>query len=138
MKNSSNQKIIAKIEMPIYYQMRKKKVLLGWNQIIPLHPYSRNNLKKWYNLKVLEQVSGRKDSLYDGKFGAEIRLYYHNARCDLGNVCSVADKFAMDALQEANVIINDNVNKYVESSYVVAGNDRDNPRVEIILYEVAE
>ena len=103
-----------------------------------MHRYTRNNIKRWYNEIVLSQVSGKEIECYDGTYGIKITLYYQNVRCDNANVCGVADKFTLDALQECNILANDNVTKCVETQYVVGGCDKDNPRVEIEIYKVEE
>lgn len=111
-------------------------MLLGWNQILMLHRYTKNTLKRWYDGVVLSQVSGKEVEEYDGKYGIRITLFYQNARCDLGNVCGVAEKFTLDALQECCVLKNDNVTRCVETNYIVGGCDKENPRVEIEIYKV--
>lgn len=128
--------IFLTLTNPIYKITRNKKTLLGWNQVLMMHRFTKNNLKRWYDSVVLSQISGKEIEEYDGKYGIEIVLFYHNARCDLGNVCGVAEKFTLDALQEGGVLKNDNVTKCVETKYIVGGCDKENPRVEVKLYKI--
>lgn len=128
--------IFLTLTNPIYKITRNKKTLLGWNQVLMMHRFTKNNLKRWYSDIVISQVSGKKIEEYDGKYGIEVTLFYENARCDNSNVCGVADKFTLDALQECGVLKNDNVTKCVETIYRVGGCDKENPRVEIKIYKI--
>lgn len=121
---------------PIYKTTRNRKTLLGWNQVLAMHRFTKNSLKRWYDTVVLSQLSGKKIEEYDGKYGIEITLYYENARCDLGNVCGIAEKFTLDALQECGALKNDNVVRCVETKYLVGGCDKENPRVEVNIYKI--
>lgn len=128
--------MIANVEVPIYKTTRKKKTLLGWNQIALMHYKSRNNLKVWYTKEVEKRIDRTNMETYDGLYEAVFTLYYENVRCDLSNVCSVADKFVMDAIQELGLVKNDNVSRYVKATYLVGGRDKENPRVEVIIKRI--
>ncbi|MGL5713516.1 MAG: hypothetical protein ACRCX2_10900 [Paraclostridium sp.] len=125
---------ILEMTLPIYYHYKKKNLLLGWNQVMNLHPFTKNNMKRWYNAVVLSQLSDKSYDLYDGKFRVEYDLYYGHARMDMSNVLGVTEKFFLDAIQEAGIVKSDNVNNHIGSTFRVAGRDGDNPRVEIRIY----
>lgn len=55
---------------------------------------------------------------------------------DTSNVCSIHDKFFMDALVEAHKLPDDNYRHYVETGYKFGGIDKGNPRVDIEIYAV--
>ncbi len=55
---------------------------------------------------------------------------------DAPNIVAVIDKFLLDALQESNVIENDNVQHYIRSSWEVVAQDRVNPRIEVEIKEI--
>lgn len=127
--------LLCSLTLPIYYTYRKKNTLLGWNQVSPMHPFTRNNVKKWYDSIVLNQLVGWDKPVYDGKFTIEIDLYYPHARIDMSNVCGVAEKFMLDSIQNAGVVANDNVNNHVGTSCKIGGRDSDKPRVEVRIYK---
>ena len=55
---------------------------------------------------------------------------------DVNNVCSVADKFLMDAIVEYGKLEDDNYNYYLgfgKTSF--GGVDKENPRIEVIIHE---
>ena len=54
------------------------------------------------------------------------------------NVVSVIDKFLLDALQECNVISNDNMKKYVYCEAKVEKKDIENPRLVCVISEVEQ
>lgn len=130
--------LLVKIEMPIYKQKKKGKMLLAWNQLSLLHYRSRNTLKVWYNDTVTNKLLGEAFDGYDGLYESIITLYYENSRCDMSNVCSIADKFFLDTAQTLGIVTNDNVKRYVKATYIVGGQDKENPRVEIELYKIKE
>lgn len=70
-----------------------------------------------------------------GKFTVHTKLYYKNPSSDGRNVVPMVEKFLLDALQEAGVIVNDNVKYDMGGSWEVAGQDKLNPRVEITIEE---
>lgn len=57
-------------------------------------------------------------------------------RTDLGNVCSIHDKFFMDALVRSGVIADDNYNYVTKTVYQIGHVDPQNPRMEIYIKEV--
>lgn len=122
-------RVIAEVVLPLYYPNKKKPLLLGWNQVMNLHPYTKNTMKRWYDNFVLSQLSKESYDLYDGKFSVSYQLYYPHARIDLGNVGGVADKFFCDAIQNAGLVKSDNVNNCIGISFLVAGRDAENPRI---------
>ena len=129
--------MFLKFTMPIYKQKKNgKRLLLGWNQLACLNKYTKNSIKQWYHREVINKLKGTISEVYKGKYRVEIVLFYKNVRCDLSNVCSVADKFSLDALQELGILKEDNVKHAVEVHYRLGGCDKENPRVEIELWRV--
>ena len=49
---------------------------------------------------------------------------------------AVIDKFLLDALQEHNIIVQDNIQYYIASSWEVVAQDRVNPRIEVEIKEI--
>jgi hypothetical protein len=51
------------------------------------------------------------------------------------NVGALIDKFVQDSLQQSNIVRNDNVQFYTRSVFEVGGQDRLNPRVDVLIEE---
>ena len=120
------------MELPIYWQEKKDKtVLVSMNKYRNYPYFTQNRLKRDYHSLI-------KSCLLKGKFeplraGYEIRykLYYKNSNCDMSNIISMIDKFLNDALKENGIIADDNVKIYKRITGEVAGQDKQNPRIEI-------
>ena len=125
------------LELPIYWQEKKDKtVLVSMNKYRNYPYFTQNRLKRDYHILI-------KSCLLKGKFeplraGYEIRykLYYKNSNCDMANIISMIDKFLNDALKENGIIADDNVKIYKRITGEAAGQDKQNPRVEIIIEEM--
>lgn len=123
--------MIIKIILPIYIKHRKKNVLVGMNVFRNLHYTTKNKWKRAYHDMVIAQLKPLHQINFDGEISCSHKLYYKNSNCDMNNICSLVDKFTMDALQEFGVIKNDNVTRYNSYKATVTGQDKSNPRVEI-------
>lgn len=126
------------IELPIYwtqhYKTKKDKtVLVGMNWYRNAHHHSQNAMKKHFHSLVGPQVSMIPNL---GKFKLTIEIYYKNSSCDGANIAALIEKFTLDALQEQEVILNDNVQYHLGSTWEVAGQDKDNPRCLITITNI--
>ena len=123
------------VVMPMYFMKSKKRTMVGMNVFRNLHYTTKNKLKRDFASKVFEQLEEKniKFDVYDGLYECEFILYYENKLCDMPNVCSLIDKFVLDAFVTYGVVKNDNVARYVKSTYVVGGQDKQNPRVVVNL-----
>lgn len=134
---------MIKLELPIYQEItigrgenkKKKSVLISINGYRNWHYQTECKMKHIYTDLVKTRLKHVKCSS-KGFIRVRYNLYYKNSRMDLMNVISIIDKYLMDALQEMKIIENDNVKNYVECVSRVAGEDRTNPRVEIIVEEL--
>ena len=61
--------------------------------------------------------------------------YYKNVVSDLPNAGALASKFFNDSLQTLNLVPNDNVKYLLAEHYLVGGQDKLNPRIEIQIKE---
>lgn len=124
------------LTMPIYKQKKNgKRLLLGWNQISNLNRYAKNSIKQWYTREVIKRIDGEEKINYDGKYSLVLTLYYKNKRSDRNNVCAVAEKYTLDALQVYGLITEDDVEHSIECHSYVGGRDKGNPRIEIELFK---
>lgn len=119
------------VVVPIYFQQtKKKKVLLGLNWYRNAHFVASNNAKRWIAKIIGEQV---KDVLpLSGELEVRYVIYLKNNRSDGGNVRSVIEKFGLDALVKAGIIVDDksDIITQDESIYLF---DKKNPRAEITI-----
>lgn len=126
--------MLIKITLPIYTKFKKKDTLVGMNIVRNLHYTTKNKWKQNYHKLVWEQLKPFQKLNFDGYVRCEHKLYYKNANCDMNNVCSMIDKYTMDAIQEYGIIKNDNVLRYNQYEVTVGGKDIVNPRVEVFIF----
>jgi len=70
------------------------------------------------------------------KYDEPVRLYFvlwkpSKRRIDRANICSIVEKFACDVLTECGVWEDDNDEYILSTTYLTAGVDKENPRVEL-------
>lgn len=135
--------MIIKLELPIYQSVSQgrglnkkiKTFLMSMNWYRNAHYQLECKIKRKYHQLIKRRLKGVKSQM-TGFVKVSYNLYYKNSQSDLMNVISIIDKYLMDALQELSIIENDNVKNYVECVIKVAGEDKENPRVEIIVEEI--
>lgn len=116
------------------YTDQKSPKMLGLNWYSVCHYRERGNQKKLFTYEVGKILPNNFDTL-KSPVKVSYDIYYKNMRSDGGNIVGVIDKFLMDALQEFDIIEEDNVQHYIESSWKVIGQDRQNPRVIMTIEE---
>ena len=124
------------ITLPIYWsQSGSKTVLVSMNAYRNWHFHTSNKFKRDFHELVGNQLDGL--TPIQGQFRLSISIYYKNPNCDGANIAALIEKVVLDALQEHNIIINDNVNYHLGSTWSIAGQDKTNPRCIIIIQEAA-
>lgn len=123
---------VINLILPIYFGNRKK-YMIGMNWYSTSHYRARNNVKQEFH-KMVDKILSNGYKL-SSPIKTHYKVYYKNILSDAPNVVAVIDKFLMDALQESGVIENDNVQHYLYSSWEVAGQDKNNPRIEVSIME---
>lgn len=121
-------------------------LIKGKNQLVGLNWYSRakeyeKNFMKDVYVDLIEKQFEEKlinKMLVDIKYKVYYKLYYSNPTSDMPNITSVMSKFLNDAIQELGLVKNDNVKFLVREVHEVVGEDKENPRCEIIIKEVKE
>lgn len=106
-----------------------KSWILNLNNYRNTHYRVLNNCKINYKEVMTKQI--KKLPKFDNV--AVIYTAYNktNRKFDLGNVCSVHEKFFEDAMVELGKLPDDNVSRIPLVLYVYGGLDRDKPRVDI-------
>lgn len=127
------------VVLPIYYiQEFKTKAnkthLVGMNLYRNAHHFLQNAMKKHFQELVLEQLPSVEQKLKT--FTVDYKVYYKSPVCDGSNIVALIEKFYLDAIKTHGLISDDNVNYHLGSTWAVAGQDKDNPRVEIAIKEI--
>lgn len=130
---------MIKLLLPVYYTQeyktkKDKTFLVSLNWYRNAHYHIQNTVKKYYHEVVTEQLN--ENEAIQGKYKVTYNYFYKNAASDMTNVTPMCSKWINDALQENNIVINDNVKYLVEEIHKVAGVDKDNPRCEVLIEEV--
>lgn len=127
------------VVLPIYYiQEFKTKAnkthLVGMNLYRNAHHFLQNAMKKHFQELVLEQLPSVEQKLK--QFTVNYKVYYKSPVCDGSNIVALIEKFYLDAIKTHGLISDDNVNYHLGSTWSVAGQDKENPRVEIAIKEI--
>jgi hypothetical protein len=123
------------IELPIYWTQhfktkKDKTVLVGMNWYRNAHFHAQNAMKKDFHELVYKQLP---DLTLSDTFKLELKIFYKNQNCDGANIAALIEKFTLDALQDAEVIVNDNVKYHLGSSWEIVEQSKDNPRCIITI-----
>ena len=119
--------------MPLSVYVGRKKYTINLNYYRNWHKFVNNKIKEEYQRLVydlLPKVKYKKIKLVFTFFPSSKR------KIDRSNILSIHEKFFCDALVKAGIIEDDN-DSFIESSFYKSGNiDKDDPRVEIEVFEV--
>lgn len=127
-----------KLELPIYWTKHfktqpSKTVLTSLNWYRNAYHYDQNAWKQEMHDVVKTQLDSLNVETIEDCYVLHIDLYYKNPNCDGSNVCPLTEKAVLDALQHYKVVSNDNVRKHVGTTWRVAGQDKNNPRAEVLV-----
>lgn len=125
--------------LPIYYTQEfktkpNKTSLVGMNLYRNAHHFLQNNMKKHFQDLVIEQLPSVVEVIQ--QFTVTYKLYYKSPVCDASNIVALIEKFYLDAIKEHGLIIDDNVNYHISSSWQVIAQDKTNPRIEVTIKEL--
>lgn len=125
--------------LPIYYTQEfktkpNKTSLVGMNLYRNAHYFLQNNMKKHFQDLVIEQLPSVVEVIQ--QFTVTYKLYYKSPVCDASNIVALIEKFYLDAIKEHGLIIDDNVNYHISSSWQVIAQDKTNPRIEVTIKEL--
>lgn len=118
------------VVLPIYWTQEyktkpDKTILVGMNFYRNAHYHSQNKLKQYFHGLVISQLQNH---TFEGSFKLHISIYYKNSNCDGSNISALIEKFALDAFQEAGVVINDNVKYHKGTTWEIVEQDKEDPR----------
>lgn len=121
---------------PLRVNKSKSKMFsLNLNGYRNEHHHGLNNAKAEFKRAMTEQIQ----ALPEFKVVSLTYVYYPKTKhlSDLGNVCSIVDKFFADALVELGKLPDDNYLYIPEINFRMGAIDSLHPRVEILIEEVA-
>ncbi len=122
--------ITAPISVPI---SKNKSLALNLNIYRNAHYQSLNKAKVMFKELLREQIEPMNSMT---SITARYVLFVGSRRLtDVANVCTVVDKFFMDALVEFGKLPDDNYQHLPKVIYEFGGYDKENPRVEIYIEE---
>jgi hypothetical protein len=126
------------ITLPIYWtkEFARKDpitVLTGMSWYRNAHYTDQNRWKQEFADKVNEQIP--LNTVIEGRYTLSILLYYKNPQCDGSNIVPLIEKVLLDALQNQKVVRQDSVKFHIGSTWMIAGQDKLNPRCEITIIE---
>ena len=125
-----------KLSLPVYTVPKKLRFnLITINWYRNAHYQISHEMKKQYLSLISEELKDLGTRI-NGKYKVTYIYHYKNKNSDLMNVVSIIDKFFLDALQELEIVQEDNVKHCVEVVARVGQQDKENPRVEIIVESV--
>jgi hypothetical protein len=117
------------IELPIYYAAGKGKMqLVGMNWYRNAHFHQQHAVKKHYHGLIREAVGKYKGAAMP-RFYTGYSVFMKNAASDPSNVVAIFEKFWLDALQDAGVIMGDSAKYHAGSSGYDCNIDKENPRI---------
>ena len=120
---------------PLQIFVGKRKFILNLNNYRNTHYRVLNNAKVTYKMYMKKQIEKLP------KLQPPIQITYtvfkgDKRNCDIGNICSVHQKFFEDALVELGKLPDDNHNMIKRSIFEWGGIDRLNPCVQVMIEEV--
>lgn len=130
-------KIISPLKIPLSY---KKDGSIGKEFILNLNNY-RNAYFRTLNQSKIMYKKAIVEQLQDKPRYNRVAIIYQvfkgdNRRYDIGNVLSIHQKYFEDALVETGKLPDDKADNLPLVIYTNGGIDRDNPRVEITVYDI--
>ena len=129
------------VTLPIYYTQEfktkaNKTSLVGMNLYRNAHHFLQNDMKKYFQSLVIEQLPAVAEVLQ--QFTVTYKLYYKSPVCDGSNIIALIEKFYLDALKEHGFIADDNVKYHLGSSWTIIEQDKENPRVEVTIHKTEQ
>jgi hypothetical protein len=129
---------MIKIDLPIYYTIeyktkKDKTILIGLNWYRNVHYMLNNKVKKYYHNIIKEKLNGTKQ--FKNKINITYKIYLKRRGSDFHNVRSVVEKYILDGLISAGIIVDD-TDEYINIIKTIPmGVDKNNPRLELLIEE---
>lgn len=131
-------KLLGKVSSPLVVILPRKtkadkRFILNLNVYRNTYYIVLNQAKSLYSEVMEEQIKALPEM---DKIKVTFTVYPKTRRLtDIPNVCIIHDKFFMDALVHDGKLVDDNYKYHCESTYKFGEVDKENPRVDIEIYE---
>ena len=113
-----------------------KEFSLNLNTYRNAHFRTLNTSKHKYKIEIVEQLQ---DKPRYKRIAIVYKVFKGDARrYDIGNILSIHEKYFEDAMVESGKLPDDKADNIPMVLYTDGGIDRDNPRVEIIVFNTDE
>ena len=131
---------MIRLEVPVYYTRAtgrgsKKKIttsLISFNWYAGMNSFAQRDFKRKYH-DILMDCLPKELKPFGGEYQIEYIYHYKNVTSDLPNVISILSKVFNDLLQEVALVEDDNVQYLKKEISRVGSQDKNNPRMEIII-----
>lgn len=124
--------VVFKIDLPLSIELGNGKFILNLNRFRNSHYRVLAAAKLKYSLEVLKRLPEDYPRLVEGEYFLHYTLFPKTAAVtDVSNPLSIIDKFAVDALVEASMFVDDNYKIIKGVVYAFGEIDRTNPRAEL-------
>lgn len=133
-------KHVATLASPMFIAIPRKTrddrtFILNLNHYRNTHHFILNTAKQLYKEHMAQQIAALPQL-------TKVAIRYvvnpkSKQSLDVSNVCSICDKFFMDALVESGKLPDDNYHHYVEIGYKFGQVNKTNPHIAIEIYAVA-
>ena len=122
--------------LPVYYTQTfktksDKTFLVSLNWYRNAHYFIQNDVKRFYHDTIENLVKDY--PVLTGRYKVTYTYFFRNKTSDLPNVTPMTSKWVNDTLQSLKLVANDNVQYLVQEIHNVGEQDRDNPRVEVLI-----
>ena len=136
---------MVKIDIPVYYtrfsgrgiKKKEKTSLISFNWYSSMNSFAQRDFKRKYHDILINLLPSKLEPL-KGEYQIEYIYHYKNIKSDLPNVVSLISKILNDLLQEVALVEDDNVKFLKKEIAVVGTQDKEHPRMEVIISDYEE
>jgi hypothetical protein len=123
------------VTLPIYYTEHfktkpSKTFLMSLNWYRNAFYHQQAKVKRDYH-ELISNFNLKLD--IDSPYKLHLTLYYKNKNSDGANIAPLIEKFFLDAIQDLKIVKNDTVMYHLGTTWEVGGEDKENPRCEVVL-----
>lgn len=125
-------KLILKLILPLQVFLGSKKYIINLNNYHLWYRYNRNKIKQEYQNLIANQIKGSTNKIID----LVLTLHRPDKRkVDRANALCLHEKYTCDALVKNGFIEDDNDSFVGSTLYLTGEKDKENPRVEMLIFE---
>jgi hypothetical protein len=129
-------KLILPLSVVLHRKTKPDKIwILNLNRYRNENPFTLNAAKvAWTEVVRAALAQSRNDLVGQSPLFFQYTIFPNsNRKFDLGNVCSIIQKFTDDALITFGIIKDDSYKEISKITYLFGGVDKENPRAELFI-----